>query len=221
MSARPAYREYVTWTPTHTLLVTSNHAPRPNDLDGGTTRRVVIVPFERSYLAAPDPDDPRQLREIPNLRQRILASQQALEAVLAWQVEGAARWTARGHILPELPESVHRATSEWLEAADLLGQFFDDHLEPDPASVIPTRFFLEEFREHCRQAGQAPWSKRYLMDRIKDSDRFPEAIGETVRLGRDLHPSLRAEDTITGWKTPESGVLRGVRGVRWREEDRE
>lgn len=79
------YRSPETIRQTHTLVLFTNHLPRVGSTDGGTWRRLTIVPF----LSKVTPE-----RDILNYTEHL--TQNAGEAVMAWIVHGAVEFCKTG-----------------------------------------------------------------------------------------------------------------------------
>lgn len=115
IQANPKYAKPFTFRPTHKLILHTNHLPRLGQMDGGTLRRIAVVPF----VCPPKSDRDR----IPDLAERLVREEGA--QVLQWIVEGAKRFFDLGCSVPK-PKAVVRATEEYIKAEDWLGHFIDE-----------------------------------------------------------------------------------------------
>jgi putative DNA primase/helicase len=110
------------FTPTHKLILLTNHRPTVKGNDHALWRRLRLVPFTVTFW---DPDDPTTHgRDLPaDLRQdKRLGEKLSAEApgILAWMVRGCLDWQRGGLTLPA---KVQAATRQYRDAEDLLGQF--------------------------------------------------------------------------------------------------
>jgi len=159
MSARLIRGNNVTWEATHSLMLTTNYAPRIDETDHGTWRRLALVRFPYTFV---DPDrgtlSGHERRGDPLLRDRLKDGRQGQhEAILAWIVEGARRWYAADRIMPAMPEQVRKDTAEWRSEADLIFGFIRDRLVFDADALIETVDMLADFNEWAAGLGSKPW----------------------------------------------------------------
>lgn len=103
--ARKMRQDFAGFKPQAQVILAANHAPSLGARDTGLSRRLRVIPFEYRPAVLD-----------PMLGQRIDQRE-----VMRWITDGAARYLADG--LPDLPESIRRATLNYEEEADLLGEF--------------------------------------------------------------------------------------------------
>lgn len=103
------------WNTTKHVLST-NHLPRIQGDDYAIARRMLVVPFSKTF-------------EGPNLDPR-LGTKLEREAVgvLAWMIQGAVRWYGEG--LGDQPYAVKTQTADYVTSQDPLGAFLDECTEP-------------------------------------------------------------------------------------------
>ena len=159
MSARLIRGNNVRWEATHSLMLTTNYAPRIDETDHGTWRRLALVRFPYTFI---DHDrgtlSGHERRGDPLLRDRLKDGRQGQhEAILAWIVEGARRWYAADRIMPAMPEQVRKDTAEWRSEADLIFGFIRDRLVFDPDRLVATVDMLADFNEWAAGLGGKPW----------------------------------------------------------------
>jgi putative DNA primase/helicase len=159
MSARLIRGNNVTWPATHSLMLTTNYAPRIDETDHGTWRRLALVRFPYTFV---DPTrealSGHERRGDPLLRDRLKDGRQGQhEAILGWIVEGARRWYANDRVMPAMPEQVRKDTAEWRSEADLIFAFIRDQLVFDPNHIIATVDLLADFNEWSAGLGGKPW----------------------------------------------------------------
>ena len=118
IQANPKFHEIFSFMPTHKLILHTNHLPRLGQLDGGTKRRIAIVPFRCP---------PKEGKAcIPDLSQKLVEKEGP--QILAWICEGAKLFWEAGCIVQK-PEAVIRATGEYLDGEDWLGHFLEECCE--------------------------------------------------------------------------------------------
>ena len=149
ITARLMGQDFVTFTTTHSLFITTNHAPAVRESDHGTWRRLALVPYPHTFSG---------LAGDPGLRKRIKQREQQ-EAVLAWIVQGAVRWYKSGRVLGEFPDSVQEATDSWRNEGDEVGAFLDEYIEftGQAGDSIETSVLLTQFNRQLPSSAQT-WS---------------------------------------------------------------
>jgi putative DNA primase/helicase len=113
------------FSPTHKLILLTNHKPRVAGNDKAMRRRIVLVPFEVFFWNPDDPADvakglPQRLRQDKHLVQKLQAER---AGILAWMVRGCLEWQKQGL---RIPRRVSAVTQEYLDAEDLLRQFLEE-----------------------------------------------------------------------------------------------
>jgi len=200
ITARLIRGNNVTWDATHSLMLTTNYAPRIDETDHGTWRRLALVRFPYTFV---DPDrstlSGHERRGDPLLRDRLKDGRQGQhEAILAWIVEGARRWYAGDRIMPEMPEQVRKDTAEWRSDADLIFAFIRDRLVFDRGAIIETADMLTEFNEWSAGLGGKPWGDQTF----------------TIRFGGhsevDTHNVTKERTKKTAGLSRRTGDFRGV-----------
>jgi putative DNA primase/helicase len=183
MTARLIRHDSVTWSPTHTLFVSTNYRPRIDETDHGTWRRLALITFPYTYRRAEETlRGERDRRGDPTLRQRIDAGRDCQhEAILKWLVDGARRWYAAGQVMVPPPETVAADTRDWRHETDLILRFFDDNLIADCRYYIPGKDLYEVFIEWLTVNGRQKWTAQTFADRFGQHD---EVAGVEINHGR-------------------------------------
>lgn len=114
------YKEPFDFTPTHLLLVMTNHRPRVTGQDEGLWRRLRLIPF--TVTVPPE-------RRDQTLPDKLLAE---LPGVMAWAVRG---WQAYQRDGLGLPAAVKAATSEYRSASDEIGAWVEECCHIDPRAT--------------------------------------------------------------------------------------
>ena len=114
ISARPLYHEPITFTPTHTLILHTNHLPRIGSSDDGTKRRITIAPF--THTIPPE----KKIMDFAS----VLVMEEG-PAILGWMIEGAVRFY-KADMKLEKPAVVVEATSAFHASEDKIGRFIEE-----------------------------------------------------------------------------------------------
>ncbi|WP_327786655.1 phage/plasmid primase, P4 family [Corynebacterium belfantii] len=114
IAAEKKYKDPFSFTPSHTLVLYTNHLPRVGASDTGIWRRLIVIPFEETIR--PDTD-------IKNYADHLY--EHAGGAVLAWIMEGARAIHAEGYKLVPPPRVV-AASDAYREANDWFSHFLEE-----------------------------------------------------------------------------------------------
>jgi P4 family phage/plasmid primase-like protien len=126
ITARQLYGNHVTFNPTHTLFVNSNHMPRMK-LDAYSLRRVVCLPFDMEARYEDDADE--EMRYNPGNPRHVVRRDNLLEgfpwaAALTWMVQGAVAYYEEG--LGQKPACCEAKQDEFKAENDKLAQFIEE-----------------------------------------------------------------------------------------------
>lgn len=188
-----AYRmrqDPVTFPPSHTLVVSSNHTPKVRGTDTGIWRRLRLVPFPHTFTGtAAD----------PMLRQRLHTGRAQQQAVLAWLIDGALAYHRASQVIPSPPTVVQDATQQWRTEADEVASFLRQYYDLDPAGEVETTALLDAFNEHMVNVERArPWGRNTFTERIKGSAWTAAngvEVGQHPRTRRSIVRGIRRQST--------------------------
>ena len=110
VSARPLYGKWLTFAPSHTIFLMTNHPPRTDGSDSAMFERLRKISFEQSFTGE---------RQDPNLSEKLDLER---DVVLRWTVEGYAKYLQRGLTLPA---KVEADTKKYQLSNDPLGEFLE------------------------------------------------------------------------------------------------
>lgn len=182
-----------TFTPSHTIVMSSNHRPAVGEGERAFWTRYREVPFTVSFEG----------REDVTLADRIIDRE--LPGVLQWMLRGLREYLDHGL---GSPDAVTAATREAQEESDPLLRFVHERLEVtgSPNDVIPTREVYDAWQSWCATEGDHIKVGSYL--------RFGRTLtGATSALtsAQGRHGELSKVSLIVGatWvtETPESAEV--------------
>lgn len=142
VSAEKKYRDPFKYTPTHTLVLYTNHLPRVGANDEGTWRRLIVIPFNAKIEGKAD---------IKNYADYL--AEKAGGAVLSWIIEGTKKVIERNFKL-SIPQCVNDAINHYRENNDWLSMFIEDCCEVDPSYTQKSGELYQEYRAYCARTGE-------------------------------------------------------------------
>ena len=140
--AEKKYKDPFSYTPTHTLVLYTNHLPKVGAIDKGTWRRLIVIPFDAKIEGSAD---------IKNYADYLF--EKAGGAILTWVIEGARKVIADNYKI-EPPQKVRDAIEHYKESNDWLSYFLSERCELDPAYVAKSSEVYNEYRIFCTQVGE-------------------------------------------------------------------
>ena len=167
------------------VILVGNHRPRASAASG-IWRRLVQVEFRNK----PETPDPKLLDKLKS----------EAGGVLAWMIEGAARWHTRGS-LPEVPTPIRQAVESYRREADPFAQFLDERTVKAAGHSVGVDDLYADFREF------------WLVEIDTDEKSVPKKRGFGVKLGEAGWPesvSVNGRRVRTGYRlagTPEATTL--------------
>ena len=127
-------RDSINFDSQASVLIAGNHRPRASAASG-IWRRLVQIEF-RNKPKTPD----------YKLLDKLKAE---ADRVLAWMLEGAARWNERGQ-LPETPEPIRQAVEAYRREADPLAQYLAERTIKAPGYIIGVDDLYPAFPKYRR-----------------------------------------------------------------------
>lgn len=140
--AEKKYKDPFSYTPTHTLVLYTNHLPKVGAIDKGTWRRLIVIPFDAKIEGSAD---------IKNYADYLF--EKAGGAILTWVIEGARKVIADKYKI-DPPQKVRDAIEHYMESNDWLSYFLSERCELDPAYVAKSSEVYNEYRIFCTQVGE-------------------------------------------------------------------
>ena len=151
ISARHLHREFFSFLPTFTPWVRTNHKPIIKDTSNGIWRRIVIIPFKRTF-AANEQDQ--------HLEHKLIAES---NGILAWMVDGAAKYIKHG--ITQSP-SMRAEVSSFRDESDLLGEFLHDTVVFKPTAEVRQADLYIVYKNWCERNGLRPTSKKSFTSQL-------------------------------------------------------
>lgn len=140
--AEKKYKDPFAFTPTHTLVLYTNHLPKVGANDPGTWRRLIVVPFNARIEGSGD---------IKNYADYLY--DHAGPAILAWMIEGA-RLVIEANFHLTQPECVKSATALYRENSDWLEHFLSECCEVGDSYSEKSGNLYTAYRDFCTRTGE-------------------------------------------------------------------
>jgi putative DNA primase/helicase len=139
ITARYMRKDFFSFTPSHTIIMITNHKPVVDGSDEALWRRLVVVPFEQTFSG-----DSAE----PGLKEKLEADP---DAVLSWMVEGWIAYTERGL---DIPDGVRAATDAYKADSDAVGRFIDERFYMTQFGTVPSSQLFAEWQKWCTVNGE-------------------------------------------------------------------
>ena len=140
--AEKKYKDPFSFTPSHTLVLYTNHLPRVGANDPGTWRRLIVIPFNARIEGSGD---------VKNYADFLVSK--AAPAIMAWIIEGAKKAISRNFHIP-CPACVEDAIKSYREDNDWLGHFLNECCEADKTYREKSGVLYQEYRSYCARTGE-------------------------------------------------------------------
>ena len=140
--AEKKYKAPFAFTPSHTLVLYTNHLPKVGANDDGIWRRLIVIPFNAKITGDSD---------IKNYSEYLY--EKAGGYILQWIIEGARR-AINSQFKTELPKCVQAAIKAYREDNDWLGHFIAERCEVDPSYTEKSGELYQKYREYAAQNGE-------------------------------------------------------------------
>lgn len=140
--AEKKYKDPFSFTPSHTLVLYTNHLPRVGANDPGTWRRLIVIPFNARIEGNGD---------VKNYADFLVS--EAAPAIMAWIIEGAKKAIGRNFHIP-CPACVEDAIKSYREDNDWLGHFLGECCETDKTYREKSGALYQEYRSYCMRTGE-------------------------------------------------------------------
>lgn len=183
IDGRELYKGTVSFTPSHTLFLNTNHAPTVTATDDGTWRRLLRLEFPWRYRRPGDGKGEMRPNDRPAdpVLKATMAGKEAREAVLAWLLEGAQRWYAGGQALDAPPTAVQESVQRWREDSDEILRFIGRNMELAPDRWVPSEVLYQEYRAWAQRSGAKPMSDKEWGKRLAGHSALPGVYADRVR----------------------------------------
>ncbi len=142
IAAEKKFKDPFRFTPSHLVVLYTNHLPRVGAIDDGTWRRLVVIPFNAKIEGASD---------IKNYADYLY--KEAGEYVLKWVIEGAIK-VLKKEGKPTMPQVVKDAVARYRIANDWIHNFIDERCEVGKGLEEKSGELYTDYRNYCMKLGE-------------------------------------------------------------------
>lgn len=146
LSARAVYGKHpVTFEPTHLLMLLTNSKPSVPSNDYAFWKRVVLIPFERSFVDQPQENN--ESKADPDLIEKL---KEEASGILGWLVRGCLAWQKEGL---NIPEEVIAAIESYRTHEDHFENFVLQCCSEGESLNVRAKEFYESYRQWALKRG--------------------------------------------------------------------
>lgn len=158
IKARKLYGDYMDVRVTGKFWLATNSLPRIHGQDDGIWRRVLPIPFDRSFAAH------EQDRQLPKKLEGEMAG------ILKWAVDGCLAWQREG-LNP--PQKVLDLKAQYRKDMDSISQFIDEQclLTGNPSDTVSASVLYGAYQRWCTTAGTRPQSRGAFKSKVESLER--------------------------------------------------
>jgi putative DNA primase/helicase len=171
LAREPYGRREVSFRPSHTLLLLTNHRPKVSADDFALLNRLHLVPFTLSFVD--HPTEPHHRKRNPQLLESL---KEEASGILAWIVRGFKGWKNEG-LRP--PPQVIEATKEYQKNEDNLGKFIEACCVISSEARTKGGDLYKAYQKWCDSNGFKPmWGNKFG---VKMAERFSKGKNGVYR----------------------------------------
>ncbi|MEV7011970.1 phage/plasmid primase, P4 family [Streptosporangium sp. NPDC051022] len=149
IEANLMHKNPITFDPSHTLVMLTNHLPAVSGDDPAVWRRLLVVPFD-VVIGERERDS--------GLPARLKA---AAPAVISWVHQGWLDYQDKG-LAP--PQAVRVRTQEYQRASDVLGRFLAERTLATASATVGARVLFAAWTSWCQHSGEEPGTEVAFAD---------------------------------------------------------
>jgi putative DNA primase/helicase len=171
ISARQLHGKQFSFSPTHTLLLMTNHRPHADADENAFWTRACLIEFKIRFLDEDEVQGPYDRVKEEGLKRRLMSE---LSGILAWLVRGCLAWQEQGF---KQPASVRMATAAYRKSEDQLQQFIDECCYVHPPYMEKAQRLYMSYVSWCNGNRLTPMNNNLFSEKIskrfkKDKKKF-------------------------------------------------
>ena len=139
--AEKKYKDPFSFTPSHTLVLYTNHLPKVGAMDSGIWRRLIVIPFDAKITGG---------GEQKNYADYLV--DHAAPYIMSWIIVGAEKAAGNRFRIP-LPKCVEDAIAKYRRDNDWLSHFLEACCEVGDGLEEKSGEFYSAYRSYCARVG--------------------------------------------------------------------
>ena len=143
--AEKKFKDPFDFTPTHTLVLYTNHLPKVKGTDDGIWRRIIVIPFNHKFT--------KDNADIKNYSDVLY--EEAGEFVLTWVIEGA-RKAYESNFRLKNPAIVQKAIDSYKKENDWFGRFIEECCIVGGEEKCKSNDLYQRYRDFSVSQGERP-----------------------------------------------------------------
>lgn len=151
IEANLMHKNPITFDPSHSLVMLTNHLPAVSGDDPAVWRRILVVPFD---VVIPESERDGGLPD---------RLKKAAPAVLGWVYDG---WTDYQDQGLNPPEVIRVRTQEYQANSDVLGRFLDERTISTLHGTVRARELFNAWTAWCHASGEQPGTEKGFADSL-------------------------------------------------------
>jgi len=176
---QPHAKRQISFKPSHTLFLLTNHKPSAPASDYALWKRIHLIPFNLSFVDNPKLENEKKADKELGKKLRAEAP-----GILAWLVKGCLSWQKEGLNPPQI---VMDTTEAYRLEEDILGAYISDNcwLPEDVPGIakesLKASLFYKNYEQWCHENGFRPFSsvifgremaKRFVKEKKEKSNYY-------------------------------------------------
>ena len=141
------------FVPVFKIFINTNYLPNVNDMTLFQSGRLKIIPFNRHF---------EEGEQDQGLKGQF-AKPENLSGIFNWCLEGYKKFCQRGL---ELPQAVTKATEDYKDDSDRIGQFIEAWLEKEDGSELRTAAAYQLYTKWCEENGYSSENQKNFKNAI-------------------------------------------------------
>jgi len=158
LNVRTLHSKPVEFTPTHKVMLMTNHLPHVASDDQAAWDRVRLIPFLLRFVETPTKPNERPRNK--DLQKDLMGE---ASGILAWLVQGCIEWQAVGL---DAPKKVMAATQAYRDDEDSLKLFFDERCVLQPTCEVLATDLYKEYVSWCGTYSEDPMKLQTFSKKI-------------------------------------------------------
>jgi len=170
ITARPLHGDFVSFSPSHSLVMTGNHRPIVRETGEGVWRRLLLIGWPVTI--------PEERRD-PDLLAKLKTEG---AGILNWALAGLADYSSNARRL-RIPISVRESTAGYRSEQDIVGGWLEEEMALVADARIETKLAFEGYKTWAQDNGHRPMSKNSLTRKLEERGIARGGRGQGFYLG--------------------------------------